>query len=257
MARIEPPKLAEWLLENLIPAAERDEAVAGDLEEHLRAGRSDAWYWRQAVTAVATGWAQYLSRRRAMLVFALLWSMLAPAWITVIDRAENSSSLFGELWKMDWPGSTLSTFFVWFILNVAFVWAGILVFVTVHARFAHGFDRKRVRQALLLVPAIFLPLYFATFVAMNLVVYPGIVVDRRTLTVLSELTDARKWAVVIRVPYLLTMVGALWRVVPRIRIGSAGVGSADGSWAGAAPWTQSAVDGPHWGASSPSWWPRA
>lgn len=242
MTRIEPPKLAAWMLENLIPAAERDEAVAGDLEEHLRAGRSDAWYWRQAATAVATGWAQYLGRRRAMLVFALLWSMLAPAWITVIDRAENSSSLFGELWKMDWPGSTLSTFFVWLILNVAFVWAGILVFVAFHAHYASRFNRNRVRQALLLVPAIFLPLYFTTFVITNLLAYPGLVVDRHTLSVLSELTDARKWAVIIRIPYLLTMVFALWRVVPRIRIGSAGMATADGGWAGAVPLNQAVFD---------------
>ncbi len=240
MARIEPPKLAAWMLEHLIPPAERDEAVAGDLEEHFRAGRSDTWYWRQAAAAVAGGWAQYLSRRRAMLVFALLWSILAPAWVAVVDRAENSSSLFGQLWKMDWPASTLSTFFVWLILNFPYFWAGILVFVAFHARFASRFDSKRVRQALLLVPAIFLPLYFATFVAMNLLIYPGLVVDRRTLTVLGELTDARTWAVVIRIPYLLTMVGALWRVVPRIRI--AGMASADGTWSGATRLNQAAFD---------------
>ncbi len=228
------------MLEHLIPPAERDEALAGDLEEHYRAGRSDAWYRRQAAAAVGTAWAKYLGRRRSMLVFALLWSMLAPGWVVFVDRTENGSNVFGSLWRMDWPFSTLANFGVWIILNVAFVWAGILLFAAWQARFASRLERKRVRQALLLAPVVFLPAHFATFVVMNLVTFPGLVIDRRTLTILGEITDARRWAIIIRIPYLLTMVAAMWRIAPRLHLAAAESLATGGSWTGSTPYTQEA-----------------
>jgi len=33
-----------------------DEALAGDLLEELRAGRSPQWYWKQVLSAIALGW---------------------------------------------------------------------------------------------------------------------------------------------------------------------------------------------------------
>ena len=49
MSNRTPPRLATLLLA-LVAA---DEALAGDLEEEYRAGRSRAWYWRQVIAAVA------------------------------------------------------------------------------------------------------------------------------------------------------------------------------------------------------------
>lgn len=239
MRRIEPPQLATWMVEHLTPAGERDEALAGDLEEHFRAGRSEAWYWRQALAAVAMGWAQHLNRRRSMLVFALLWSMLSPAWTLVIERAENSSRVFGQLWEMDWPFSTLANFGVWLMFNVAFVWAGILLFVALHARFSRRLERKRVTQALLLVPAVFLPLYVISFIVSNLLAYPGPSVDLRALSLMGAVTDVRRWAVVMRVLYTLTMVASMWRMAPRVR-GEGTLGLAE--WAGSNPRLTASVD---------------
>lgn len=44
------PALATWLLEHLMPG-EKD-AIAGDLVEEFRNGRSRAWFWRQALTVI-------------------------------------------------------------------------------------------------------------------------------------------------------------------------------------------------------------
>ena len=68
MNRIEPPALPLWMLEHLTPA-ERDEALAGDLLEGFRGGRSNGWFWRQALGAWVGAWARYFARRRSVLLF--------------------------------------------------------------------------------------------------------------------------------------------------------------------------------------------
>jgi hypothetical protein len=50
----EPPVLATWLLEH-VRFSNTDEALAGDLLEDFRHGRSVAWYWRQVFAAILVG----------------------------------------------------------------------------------------------------------------------------------------------------------------------------------------------------------
>ena len=209
MARIEPPKLAAWLLENLIPRAERDEALAGDLEEHYRAGRSDAWYWRQAATAVATGWTQYLSRRGTMLVFALLWSMLAPAWHVTINGIEDSH----DLWNRAWPLAFLG----WTGLSAAFLWAGLMVYRFVHKCIGKPIPRKDIQRAFWKVPLVFVPVAGVTFVVTALFQYsvPGLASPRLAATSWGQITDLGIFADVIRIPYFVALLVALWGTTHR------------------------------------------
>lgn len=44
-------RFARWLLTKCI-AAERRDAIVGDLEEEYARGRSDAWYWKEALIAI-------------------------------------------------------------------------------------------------------------------------------------------------------------------------------------------------------------
>jgi len=89
----DPPKLASWLLEHA-GSLYRREALAGDLLEEYRAGRSDAWYWRQvlwaigasvghAVRAVSSAWLALLMWWGALLLFSFLWKW--PAIVLVLD----------------------------------------------------------------------------------------------------------------------------------------------------------------------------
>jgi hypothetical protein len=98
MRRREPPSLATWMLEHLTPAG-RDEALGGDLLEEFRGGRSEGWYWWQVLSACSVGLLNSLRARGLLLVFALCWSMLAPAWNVLCDglRTARSSAACGRL----------------------------------------------------------------------------------------------------------------------------------------------------------------
>lgn len=209
MDRTQPPPIATWMLEHSA-LAENSDALAGDLLEEFRAGRSTGWYWRQALSAFAVGWFTRLNARRKSLVFALLWSTLAPAWAALIDRVQHASGLREQIWRMDGPFSTLSAFSVWFLLNLAFLWTGLLVYFLVQAHFTKRLSASQIRQSFLRALLFFLPVYFSVFVVMNLIAFPGPTVDRRTMMALGEIVDLRMWAITLRVPYFIAMLCALW-----------------------------------------------
>jgi hypothetical protein len=196
------------MLEHLTPGP-RDEALAGDLLEGFRSGRSEGWYWRQALGACAISWLNNLRARASLLAFAFLWSMLAPAWIAIVERAENRSGSMSLI-------ELLESFAVFVFSNMSFIWAGMLLYLASHAHFARTIRARKIKLLFGLAVPLFLVIYFATFVLMNLYAYPGPVVDLRTITPLGAIADVRLWAMVIRIPYLLTLLFALWRVAPRL-----------------------------------------
>jgi hypothetical protein len=210
MNRMQPPEMPLWMLEHLTPP-EHDEALAGDLLEGFRSGRSNGWFWRQAVGAWLGSWVHYLVRRRSVLLFAVLWSALAPAWTSVIDRIEREARTVAN--HLDTPLSTLPTLMLWLSLQFLFLWAGLVVYFA-------GFARTRkpglVLRACGVAAGLFLPAYFATSILMNLFAWPGLEIDRSGMTPLREIADVRTWAMAIRAPYLLTMLCAMWRSVPRV-----------------------------------------
>ena len=210
----EPPPLAIWVLEHGIPG-DYDEALAGDLLEEFRSGRSDGWFWRQAFAAWFVGWLKYLSSRRSLLLFAAVWSTLAPAWASFVDSIEHSRGLLNPAWS---GGHLFSMFWLWVALNVAFIWIGMLLFVMVHGRFASSFSRAKFSRAFRLAPLIFLPTYFVTFVLMNLFAYPGFDIDQGALTPLGEIADWKVRADALRVPYFLTILWTMWEATPLMSI---------------------------------------
>ena len=53
MKSSQPPAFATWLLKHLCSGQYTD-ALAGDLVEEYRRGRSESWYWRQVLVAIVS-----------------------------------------------------------------------------------------------------------------------------------------------------------------------------------------------------------
>jgi hypothetical protein len=87
MKTSQPPTLATKLLEMLAPGPHGD-AVAGDLVEQYRQGRSAAWYWRQVLMAILVG----LAKDRVLGGAATLGSLLVLLLI-VVSVGRHASSL--------------------------------------------------------------------------------------------------------------------------------------------------------------------
>ncbi len=210
-----PPPFATWMLEHLT-SGDRDEALAGDLLEEFHGGRTDGWYWRQVLVACAVSWLRRLHARLPLLVFTLVWSLLAPAWKVLFDRIMDSH-LFASIWQMTGFGPLPLLFWlvVWMVINSTFLWAGIVVYISSQRCFGRTFHKGMLRRAFLLAPFILPPAYFVTFVLGNLYWYSFFTGVTLSATPMGQITDLRLLADVIRIPYFVALLCALWGAAPQ------------------------------------------
>jgi hypothetical protein len=144
MKSIDPPFIATWILEHLVPG-ERNEALAGDLLEEFRSGRSAAWYWRQVLAAIAIATLREIRARSLLLGFAALWTLLAPAWWFFGVRFLAP----GVSFVLPWPYSAV---FVTAISALLSLWAGLAGYVLLYALIGRNFHLERVLRGLWIGP---------------------------------------------------------------------------------------------------------
>jgi preprotein translocase subunit SecY len=120
MRSTQPPRLATWLLTRV---GRKNEALVGDLVEEYQRGRSAAWYWRQALTAIL---AEPL--RLGLLIFAAVavYRICAHVAIPGVDLG-----VFAPNWRLDTTFFGLMDAFVGGSLRHASILAlGILPYVS-------------------------------------------------------------------------------------------------------------------------------
>jgi hypothetical protein len=213
MKRGSAPALPAWVVEHLVPRS-RCDGLAGDLLEEMAGGRSSRWYWRQAAGAVAAGWLGVLRDQRPVLLLALLWSSLGPAWTACFNALEGGALASRPEWRMDSSWGHLSTFSAWMILNLMFIWTPALLCLIPGTWISRSFRRGRFPLAFLLSGFLYFAGYFTTYVLMMLYAFPGPSVPWQRFTPLTELTNGSPWALALRAPYLLAVVCALWVTQP-------------------------------------------
>ena len=154
MKQVNPPAAATWLLEHMT----KNEALAGDLFEGYRHGRSAGWYWRQVMAALAIRFAEGLGDRWPAVVFAALWSAMPfPWWWGFVVRREDI--LTGYVVVFPWPYSMICFLALSIASAVAFVWLG-LALCLLFGCLKRTVRRPKVLRALRASLLIFVPLQF-------------------------------------------------------------------------------------------------
>lgn len=106
------PRIATWLLKHLVA---RNDALAGDLLEEYRAGRSATWYWKQVVIAMCVG---RPTRLRGLIISCL--SLVVGVLIAVRFNQPVLAFILGPL---VWDGPVI----------YVTVWEGFVVWASVMA----------------------------------------------------------------------------------------------------------------------------
>ena len=213
MSETNPQTLAMWILDQVTPAI-HEEALAGDLLEEFRRGRSTGWYWRQVLGAVAMGCSREMRRRGLTLVFAVFWSVLAPAWLLAIASVEQHFDLNRRFGEMEWPWSVVCDWGSLLAANVLFIWAGVALYLTSHIWTTGKLKlRPLVRGLAASMPAIIA-------VWAGLIVLPKIFIQDVVIHRISAgaygLTVLNIVAIAVRVPFFLAVVCTLWGAAARL-----------------------------------------
>jgi hypothetical protein len=142
MKSSQPPALATWLLDHLMPGG-MNEVLAGDLLEEFGQQRSAAWYWRQVLAAIMVGFLQELRVRSIAILFAIVCSSVVPwrhIWITPQFK---SLSHFGM--RLPWPLSLVSQIALLTLFNAVMLVIAFGAYLAV----TRSFNLHRFSQALL------------------------------------------------------------------------------------------------------------
>jgi hypothetical protein len=216
MKQANPPRAAMWMLRHLIPG-EHNDALAGDLLEEFRAGRSDAWYWRQALGAILISYRQVLSTNQEPLIFAALWSLFAPASNFVADSVASSPAILQALRQINWPASGILALVLQLLPRLAFVWAGIAAYfaLKIGSRKSpglHALLRSVARGTPVFLPAWMISFALAWPFTVNLS-HPGAAHEVARLRAVAESGVS---ACLFRLPFFFTILFAIW-IAPQPR----------------------------------------
>jgi hypothetical protein len=220
MKRETPPRAARWMLEHWKAGADR-EALAGDLLEEFRAGRGAGWYWRQAMAAVAIGFAHELWARRLVAAFALLYCVPMPwLWLCGLVYAAHAEWM-GRLWAMPWPWSTICVMAASLGPVVIAVWVGMAVYALLHSVITRPQRRLRMGRGLWVSAAAWVVLTVGATAAVEAIASFRGGINTETVTVgfgIWSLIGAlvrNPTFLVMQAPQFLALIAGIWAAVPR------------------------------------------
>jgi len=203
MKRENPPAVARWILEHLVPGKKND-ALAGDLLEEFRCGRSSLWYWRQVLSAFVLGFMQESRMNWSVFVFAFFWALPASAlWIAVIRW--QSGTFFARRWDLPWPYSMICELGLTFGSQVLYVWAGVIFGFSIFSAAKKQFKVRYLVRGI----GISLSAYLITFVAFFVwrLIFP-MPFDIRFVTPAGLIVSLSMIA--FRMTFFVAVVAGLW-----------------------------------------------
>lgn len=98
----DPPRSAIWFLRHACPGS-NNEALAGDLVERFREGRSRGWFWKQVLIAIAVGVFAATRRQWPQVCYAIAGTTTLLLFAHTIQGARH----IVPSWVLPWPFSML------------------------------------------------------------------------------------------------------------------------------------------------------
>ena len=212
-----PPRLATWMLLRLMPG-DHDEALAGDLLESYRAGRSRAWYWTQVLVALVIRWMGSLFRHWSSLIVAATWATISSAWGLLIIRLHYTGNWIGPVWRLPWPLSMACMSGLSVAEALLFIWGGVLMYLLA-LKCSVGIAKNwRFGRAVAasVVGYVFVSACEIVVASLSSESSTAHVVDWRALTILGLITNFGGWTLLMRLPYFIATACALWGAVPTV-----------------------------------------
>lgn len=155
MSQIEPPRLPTWMLEHLRGGGS-NEALAGDLIQEFHRGRSVVWYWHQVLAVILIGWLRNIRNHRNLVVFTILWSILAPGWTVVAMRVAERQAEAWHIWRLNWPWSSLCSTALFFVPGLIFIWVGVSFYIVAQIHSLKRINYWHFGRSLLLSASLFI-----------------------------------------------------------------------------------------------------
>ena len=148
---------------------EHREALAGDLLEDFRYGRTVAWYWRQVLAAICIGRLGQLRAGLSAILFAALWSALSPALLFFQIQLIENERLMEHFRQLASPWFTICKGGLEIAAYFFTLWLGLTVYAALHAWAGRGLNYRKFTSGLLMTVPMFLQMWMAV-AAVTLVV---------------------------------------------------------------------------------------
>jgi hypothetical protein len=208
-----PPSIATWMLKHLT-LGKKNEALAGDLLEEFRRGRTATWYWRQVLMVIVLGFAGDLRSQWLAIFYAALCAIPVPAYWLFVDRVMDNP-FFTSRWHLEWPYSTIVDQILFWGPQLLYIWFALIIYFLFFSLATRTVNLHRLTQSLWKSVFVFMTVYAGLLAFFVLLPgHPGHPIDRRHITALSAIMDPQ--FLEFRLPFLLTLFLSIRMTLPGI-----------------------------------------
>jgi len=206
-----PPRIAAWILEHLGFGGEND-ALAGDLLEEFRHGRSTNWYRRQVLVAVLIGLVRLLRTQWMAIGYAILWTIPLPALYVLLFPKLMALPLFSHRWQLAWPYSTIFQLLLFYGSCFLYLWLALALYFGGLSLATRVFSLSRLWRSLWVSGSVFAVISIAQFALLALVPRHHVyVINRGSVRDLIAMSFFWAW----RLPVFFSLLLSILMTLPR------------------------------------------